>query len=411
MYATTLACARCGERYPLANHYSCTRCGSSLEVAYDYDQVEVEAFRAGLVPGARFWDFGQLLPVRAPASIVTLGEGGTPLVPCGKIDLEKKIALYFKDETRNPTGAFKDRPNTVGISMARDLGLGAVAIASTGNGGGSLAAYAAKAGMPCFVFIPEDAPAAKMSQAIAHGATLVRVEGHYGGAYRLAYQACMEFGWANLTSTYLNPYTMEGDKTIAYELYIQLKGEVPDWIVVPLGAGALLSGILKGYEELRRFGLADRLPRMIGVQAKGCSPITSAFEAGLEEVEAWESPHTVAGGICDPLAGYARDGTRTLQAIRVSHGAGVSVEDTLILDCMYQLARREGLFCEPSAAASLAAVHALLDRGVIRAGDSVVALLTGHGLKDAHVVLDAHEPKKAVPSDLYAFWKEYQPVK
>lgn len=406
MYAKKLICPQCEAEYPLDNLYECTKCGYSLEVNYDYSKVNVPLLSDSLRKGSTLWDFRQLLPVRDEKNVVTLGEGGTPLISSIRIGPQMGVRLHFKDETRNPTGAFKDRPNTVGISMARDLGLNAVAIASTGNGGGSLAAYAAKAGVPCYVFIPESTSDGKVSQAIAHGATLVKVKGDYSCSYRLALEACRKFGWANLTSTYLNPYTMEGDKTIAYELYAQMDGEVPDWIVVPLGAGAMLSGIYKGYMELQRFGMVKKLPKMIGVQAKGCSPITGAFEAGLNEVSAFENPDTVAGGICDPLTGYPQDGTRTLRAIRTSGGAGVSVDDPEIMNSLYQLARQEAIFCEPSSAASLTAVNALLDKGVIYTGDSIVCIITGHGLKDAHVIQE-RERRPVIPAELNEFQKAY----
>jgi len=407
MHAQDLVCSDCGARYQLGILYHCEFCGNSLEVTYDYSRVDRKALEEKLRSGMSFWDAKQLLPVRNVSNIITLGEGNTPLIKSENIGPSLKVTLFLKDETRNPTGSFKDRPNSVGISVAREAGIGSVAIASTGNGGGSLAAYAAKAGMRCYVFIPQYTSVGKVAQAIVHGAKLVKVMGHYSNPYKLALEACRVYGWANMTSTYLNPYTVEGDKTIAYELFVQLKSVVPDWIVVPLGAGAMLSGIFKGYRELLHLGFVDKLPKMIGVQAEGCSPITGAFERGEETVAAYENPKTVAGGICDPLDGYPLDGTRTLNTIRQSGGAGVSVDDELIMRYLYEIARKEAVFCEPASAAAVAAVDKLIRKGVISQGDSVVSIITGHGLKDTDVIPE-DEQHPIIHADLNEFQTIYQ---
>ena len=383
MYASKLKCKECGWEIEIGNVYSCEECQYSLDVVYKYDKIDKAQFKSALDSYRTFWDFKQLLPVKDVQSIITLHEGNTPLLESIRIGRELGIELYFKDETRNPTASFKDRPNTVGVSMAKEFGQEAVTIASTGNGGSSLATFAAKAGMKCYIFIPEGTPAAKVMQAAVHGATIIKVKGDYSAAYKMAEVAAERYNWANLTSTYLNPYTVEGDKTIAYEICAQLEGYAPNWIVVPLGAGAMLSGIYKGFLEMERFGFVKNpLPRMIGVQAKGCSPITSAFEEGLKTVEAFVNPKTIAGAISDPLTGYPQDGTRTLRAIRESDGAGVSVSDELICACQKELAEEEAIFCEPASATTLSAVYELLDKGIIQKGERVVLIISGHGLKD-----------------------------
>ena len=382
MYASKLVCPDCGWETELGNKYACDACGYSLEVVYDYNKVCKNEVASALEHYKTMWDFSMLLPVKNRENIVTLLEGNTPLVESSRIGPALGIHLLFKDETRNPTCSFKDRPNTAGISMAKDFGLDAVTIASTGNAGSSLAAFAAKAGMRCYIFVPEKTPAAKVTQSMAHGATIVKVCGNYSDSYSVANMAAKKYNWANLTSTYLNPYTVEGDKTIAYEIFAQFQGRVPDWIVIPLGAGAMLAGVYKGFVELKQLGFCDKLPRMIGVQAEGCSPITGAFEKGLDVVEAFENPQTIAGGICDPLTGYPQDGTRTLREIRKSGGVGVSVSDTSISAALRELACKEAIFCEPASATSLSAVHTLTERGVIQKGECVVALITAHGLKD-----------------------------
>lgn len=407
MCRAKLVCSHCGMEVNWGNQYRCPQCADSLEVSYDYAWVDADVFKEAVADASGLWAFRHILPVRDKSDEISLGEGNTPLVRSVRMGEKLQIGLYFKDETRNPTGAFKDRPNTVGISMARSLGLSTVTIASTGNGAASLSAYAAKAGMPCYVFVPQATPAPKIAQASIYGAQIVRVLGDYSSAYKLAFLAAETFHWGNLTSTYLNPYTMEGDKTIAYEIFRQLGYRVPDWIVVPLGAGAMLTGIYKGFEELKLFGMADTLPRMIGVQAAGCAPITTAFERGQSAVEEWHGPKTVAGGICDPLTGYEKDGTRTLNNIRRSNGYGVTVSDEEILFCMQRIAQQEAIFCEPASAAAQAAVEKLVKKGVIQPGDTVVDIITGHGLKDVEAVKTPRGTEDAVEPNLQALCKKY----
>jgi threonine synthase len=316
-------------------------------------------------------------------SMVTLSEGGTPLLSCpalaGLIGLRR---LYVKDESRNPSGAFKDRPMAVGISKARELGKSSVTTASSGNAAASLATYAAKAGIRSYIFIPENTPAGKVTQALVNGGTLVKVRGSYSNAYALARQASERFGWMNITTTFLNPYAIEGDKTIAYELYRQMDRGVPDWILIPTGAGPLLFGIYKGFQELRRLGLCDRIPRMCAVQAEGCAPIVRAFQAGEDTISAWENPETIASAIADPLKGYEQDGELVLRILRESRGAAVGVTDAGIRDALLELARSEGIYAEPSAAAPIAGLRKMVAEGTIDENSSVVCVVTGHGLKD-----------------------------
>ena len=408
MSAVHLVCVECGQKMSLENSYECNQCGASLEVVYDYSKIDKRHVQTLFKEAKTFWDYHPFLPVRDAGNIISLGEGFTPLIESRRIGHEMGIDLYFKDETRNPSCAFKDRPNTVGISVAKELGINTVTIASTGNGGASLAAYAAKEGMKCMVFVPATTPSEKVTQARVHGAEIVKVNGHYSKAYQIALAVSQKYRWANLTSTYLNPYTMEGDKTIAYEMYQTMGGQVPDWIVVPLGAGALLSGIYKGYQELQAFDMVDKLPRMIGVQAECCSPITSAFENNQDIVLPWKNPSTIAGGICDPLLDYPSDGTRTLKAIRKSGGVGVSVSDESIEHCLHELALKEALFCEPAASSSLSAVYSLVAKGVIKKGESVIAMLTGHGLKDVgQVVIRGGEKIEVIDPSIDAFERAY----
>ena len=388
MHAKGLKCWSCDWEGPLEMRYECPVCGNSLEVVCDYGKVDRSRLDAALNCFSGMWDFQELLPVREGRNIISMKEGATPLYPAKE---KTGCRAYWKDETRNPTLSFKDRPNTVGISAAKELGYQEVSTASTGNGGASLAAYAAKGGMRCHISIPDSTPMGKTVQAQFHGAELTLCKGDYSDSYRVNRELSEKNGWANITSTYLNPYTMEGDKTIAYEIFAQLGRRVPDWIAVPLGAGAMLTGIYKGFRELRLLGFCSRLPRMIGVQAEGCAPIIDAWLEKRDEVQAWKQCSTIAGAIADPLKGYEKDGTRTLHTIYRSNGAGVKLSDKAIMAAVKRLARREGLFAEPASAASAAAIEKLAADQIIGESDTVVGIITAHGLKSG-----LHTTKKEI---------------
>jgi threonine synthase len=289
--------------------------------------------------------------------------------------------LFVKNEGQNPTGSFKDRPTAIGVSMALSFGLDTVAISSTGNAGASLAAYAARAGLRALIFVTDRMPPAKLAQMVMHGAQIVTVRGSLSDAYWLARKASIEWKLMNLTSTFLRPYGVEGDKTVAFELFQQL-GRAPDWIVIPVSVGPLLVGIYKGFQELRRRRLVEALPRMVAAQAAACAPIARAFQRGDECVQRWDGPaDTVAGGIADPLAGYEPDGSYTLRVVRESDGLATASSDEDILTATHALAREEGIFCEPTGAVSLAALDQVKNGPFFSAEQLVVCLATGHGLK------------------------------
>jgi threonine synthase len=365
----SLACHRCSWRGEISNLYACPACGSSLIVAY------AGTYQPSYGTGDQgIWRYRRFLPVTADP--VTLGEGDTPLLEARRLD--PSGGLLLKNETVNPTGSFKDRPVAVAATVARELGLSGLLCASTGNTGVAVAAYAARAGLPAVCVVPETTPAAKMFQIEAVGARIVRVRGNYSDAYELARAVAENYGWANLTSTYVNPYMLEGDKTVAFELFEQLKVRVPDWVLVPVGAGPLLAAIYKGFEELGVSG-----PRMVAVQAAGCAPVVRAFESGAKEVREWEhSVKTAASSIADPLRGYPEDGTRTLSVVRESGGNAIAVSEEQTRKATIDLARSEGLLVEPGAAVAVAAHRKLADQKLIREGETAVIVLTGHGLKD-----------------------------
>jgi len=402
MFGTKLKCLRCGKKYPLLTKYSCSKCGGILDVDYDYEAMKKKEIGShlGTKKDEGMWKFRDFLPIKKKESIVTLREGGTPLFRCERLaELTSLADFYLKDETRNPTGSFKDRPTSCAISKAKEEGGNAVITSSTGNGGVAVATYAAKAGMKAIIIVPSTAPRNKLLSIVCSGALLVKIKGIYSDCFSLARELSREYGWVNLTSTFLNPFATEGDKTVAYELYRDLR-LVPDWILVPVGAGPLLVGIYKGYKELKELELVDKLPAMIGVQAKGCAPIVRAFERGEREVRAWGTPHTIASGIADPLQGYSDDGSLTLKIIRESGGAAVAVDDESLVESVQNLSRLTGIFAEPTGASSVASLRELKKRGILKEKDTVVCMVTGSGFKDSHTIQKYVEipPKELEPN-------------
>jgi threonine synthase len=357
--------------------YECAECGGILQVDYDYRRISSEARPLESADG-----FMSLLPVR-PEFVRTLGEGNTPLIQANRLGQRLRIDnLWLKNEAANPTGSFKDRPISVGIAKALEFGYDRIIIASSGNGAAAAAAFAAKAGLAVKVLVPESAPDEKVSQARFYGADVERIPGPYSNAYAMAKRISETEPYYNLTTTFLNPYTVEGDKTVAFEIYLQLGRIVPDLVLAPIGDGPILVGIHRGFQELRLLSPELTVPRMAGIQAEGCSPIARAYAQGDEIVKADPAPKTIAGGICDGLNGYAKDGTWTLRHIRESSGFSLAVTDEQIAEAQSWLARDEGVFVEPSAAACIAGLAKASREGIIRSSDRIVAVLTGHGLKD-----------------------------
>src|SRR5919112_466690 len=401
-------CTGCGfrRRNPMPDY--CQLCGSPLEVEFDYgEDLRPERLFSGCITD--LWKYGSLYPVSLSHSVcLSLGEGGTPLIRASKAAQQIGVEeAWCKCDHLNPSGAFKDRSAAVGVAWARERGYPGVICASSGNAAGATATYAARAALPAYVVISSRAPKSKLGVAVAHGARVFSVAGDFSRAFAAAREAAAEVGLANVTTTYVNCYAYEGNKSVAYELYEQVE-VVPEWVVVPVSSGPLLYGVWKGFGELREFGLVDRIPRLLAVQPEGCAPIARAFASG-EEVKPWTQTDTVVSGLDDPLQGYERDGTLTLVAISKSGGAALAVPDAEILRAGRVLAHEEGLFVEPAAAASLAGAAAAKRSGYIDASDTVVCLLTGHGLKyhresrdqaELETVGDEVELARAIEKDL-----------
>jgi len=373
-----LVCIDCGLAHkPGPSVLVCEKCGGLLEVVYPRSVFKSVSFK-----GTGVWRYSSLLP--KVEKIVTLNEGNTPFVKAEK--LGRRIGLkdlYVKFEGANPTGSFKDRGMTVGVSIALKFNQKSVACASTGNTSASMAAYAARAGLKSFVFLPDGYVAAgKLLQAIAHGATIVRVKGNFDDALRILLSHCAELGVYVLNS--VNPYRIEGQKTTAFEIWEEL-GRVPEFVVYPVGNAANIASGWKGFLELREAGLSDSMPKMVGVQAEGAAPIARAFLEGKSEIEPVEKPETIATAI---RIGRPVSWKKALRAIRDSKGVALTVGDGEILKAQVELARTEGIFAEPAGAASIAGVIKLAKEGFFEKDDVVVTVVTGHGLKDPNVRIE-----------------------
>ncbi len=376
-----LLCSRCAYRLE-ADHLwgTCPQCGSPLLAQYDLERA-----RRLLRPETlrerpwNLWRYAEILPVRNPANRLSLGEGGTPLLTAPRLGRALGLErLWVKDESRNPTGSFKARGLAVAVSRVRELGARAVALPSAGNAAAALAAYAARAGLPAYVFLPADTPTTLVRECLAYGARVYRVRGLITDCGRLLRQLAPRAGWADL-STLREPNRAEGKKTMGLELAEQLGWRVPDVVVYPTGGGTGIVGMWKAFAELEQLGLlGPQRPRLVMVQPQGCAPLVRAFQEGAMQAAAWEHPVTVAPGLRVPAT---LGDALVLAAVRGSGGTAVTVSDADILEGMQLLARTEGLLVSPEAGATVAAVRQLRESGWLSDQDEVVLFLTGSGLK------------------------------
>ena len=385
-----MKCARCGKEYePSSGAIRCVNHDDGrLDISYDYEALRDAVSKEALSRRHNgVWKYKELLPVNDPKNIVSLGEGGTPFLRANR--LGEKLGLdnlWLLDDTRNPTASFKDRPMTVGVAKAVELGYKTVVSASSGNAAAALSAYSAKAGLRCITFVPEMASIGKLAQLTMYGAQVVKVRELESGedpTVKMLKAVCDRQNWYPCPSFGpMNPYQAEGPKTMSYEIIEGLGWEVPDWVFVPVGAGGALAGNWKGYLDFQNLGFIKSMPRMAAVQSSGCAPVIRAYEQGADpkNIVPWEMPDSVATGLMDP---FPWDGDAAIVAIHDSHGAAISVSNEEILEAQRKLAKLEGIFAEPSGVASLAGLmkyHESVDRA-----DCVVVEVTGSGLKDPNV--------------------------
>lgn len=343
------------------------------------------------------------MPVYDKTKIVDLGAGYTILHKCDR--LAKTLGLrnlYIKDDTVNPTCSFKDRPATVAVSKALEFGAKAVGCASTGNLAAATAAHAAKAGLPCYVFIPADTELNKVLQAATYGAKIVAVKGTYDDANRLAAQASEEYDWA-LANINIRPYYVEGSKTLAFEVCEQLGWRAPDNIIVPVASGALLCAIWRGLNQFKELGLIDdKEIRVTGSQPSGCSPIVDAFKSNAFDVRPIEHPHTIAKSLA---IGDPGDGAYALKVIRESGGVAEAASDKEMLEAIQLLAKTEGIFAEPAGSVTIAVLRKLVELGEISSDEEVVCSVTGSGFKAAETILGSNPKPVEIEATLEALAK------
>jgi len=381
----SLICTKCKTIYIKEPVYKCEKCGGIIDIEYKPDGAE---FRKDNAEGV--FKYSKLLPVSLDQN-TSLGEGETPLIKSSFLSKETGIReVWLKNEGCNPSGSFKDRASAVAISKCRQWGMDTAVIASSGNASGSAAAYCARYNVKLVVLVPERTPENKIAQALAHDPTVVKVKGAYSNSFRMAKELAEEFGWFNITSTFINPYVREGYKTIAYELFYGLK-KAPDWIIIPVGAGPIFAAVYKAFFEMKSLGLVDKIPRLVCVQAKRCSPIAGAF-LNEESVNAWEgSEPTIASGINDDLNGYTEDGDYTIDCIKAFDGTAVVLEEDEILKSILQLGQ-EGIYAEPAGAVGAGALIKLKQEKTIKENESAVIIVTGNGLKNPQPIKDKKLP-------------------
>jgi len=376
---THLECSLCRKTYQAGNVYNLCDCGGPLLVRYDLEKARKTWSRDQIPQGPdSMWRYAPMLPPRAE-SIVSLGEGMTPLVRTPRLGARVGAAdLWVKDEGLNPTGSFKARGLSCAISMAVELGVKKVAIPSAGNAASAMAAYAAAAGIESHIFMPQDVPQSNYIECKAFGSKVTLVDGLISDCAKIVNAGVKTEGWFDV-STLKEPYRIEGKKTMGYELAEQMGWKLPDAIFYPTGGGVGIIGMWKAFEEMEALGwIGSERPKMIVVQVEGCQPVVRAFEKGEPRSQFWDNSHTVASGlrVPKPLGDFL-----ILEAVRNSGGTAIAVTDAELLDAGIQLASDEGMFVAPEGAACVSALKKLLAGGFLKKSEKIVIYNTGAGLK------------------------------
>lgn len=375
-----LECGRCSKVFDADVPQGVCTCGSPLLARYDLEGVRTTTTTDMVKQRAPdLWRYHELLPVRSPSEVVTLGEGMTPIIPMSRAGAELGMnSLFMKDEGLLPTGTFKARGAAVGISRAKELGVRRISMPTNGNAGAAWATYAARAGMESLIAMPVDAPAITRAECYISGARLYLVNGLIGDAGAMTAEAAPRLGYRDV-STLKEPYRLEGKKTMGLELFEQLGWRVPDVIMYPTGGGVGLIGIYKALLECQALGwLGPKLPRLVSVQASGCAPIVRAWEAHSDVSVPWENASTIAFGITVPKA---LGDFLILDALYATDGCAIAVEDKELLEAQQMVARLEGAFICPEGAACFAAARKLRESEWLKADEEVVVFNTGTGLK------------------------------
>lgn len=390
-------CTECGCEVEAAPGITtCPKCGGILDIRYDYEYIKTQVTPKDMADRRdnSMWRYREFLPVEGTSKVPKLRVGWSPFYRTDRLaEFLGVKTLYVKDDGINPTASLKDRASAMAVVKAEEAGKTVIACSSTGNAASSLAGNAAAAGMKTYIFVPERAPKGKVAQLKTFGATVISVKGSYEDTFRLSAEAIDRWGWYNRNAA-INPYLMEGKKTVALEIAEQLNWKMTDYVAISVGDGCTISGVWKGFKDLYAAGFIDRLPRLISVQAEGCCPINTAAAAGTMDWKP-QPENTLADSIA---VGVPRNPVKALNAIRESNGVIVNVSDDEILEAMRILGRTCGVFAEPAGATGTAGVKKALEKGLISKDSSIVSVVTGNGLKDVNnAIRAAGEPIAIAP--------------
>ena len=406
-YIKGYRCTVCGHFFTEAD-LTCPLCGEKgiLDVEYDYEVLKKVLTKEYFTNNKNYsmWRYAPMMGIKEDHIDEMLRIGWTPLVKSHNLKEELGLKeLYIKDDGLNPSGSSKDRASGVAILKALEAGARVISCSSTGNAASSCACHAAHMGLPAVIFVPKRAPIGKLTQISLYGATLVIVDGDYKAAFKLSKEAIAKHHWYNRNAA-INPFMVEGKKTVSLEIAEQLNWKPTDWVVVSVGDGCTVGGVYKGFYELHEIGLIDRIPKILGVQSTGCEPfvVASKNHEALKECE----ENTIADSIA---VGIPRNPLKALRAIEKSHGAWISVPDEDIIKAMALLGRKEGIFGEPAGVAGLAGIQKAIKEGIISKDESVTLIVTGNGLKDpnnAQKAINKPEPMEPDINKLDIYLKE-----
>jgi len=396
MTRISLQCRECKKEYDPTFKYICDECFGPLDVKYDFPSVTKDTFTNR---EHTYWRYFELLPILDKANIVSIDAGMTPLIKADKLGKELGLDnLYIKNDSVNPTFSFKDRPAGVAVSKAKELGLSAVGCASTGNLAAATAAHAAKGGFPCYVFAPSDIEHAKITQALSYGANYIAVDGTYDDSNRIAAQIGDSKG-IGIVNINMRSYYVEGSKTLAYEVAEQLGWQVPDQLIIPVGSGAMLNAICKGFEELQKVSLISDVSNMhvVAAQPKGCAPIVDAYKKKSDQVVPVENPDTVAKSLA---IGDPGDGRYVLKRLAQYNGLAEETNNKEIIDAILLLAKTEGIFTEPAGGVSVAVLKKLVEDGKIDRNEKTICYVTGNGLKATESLMEVLPKPQVMQADI-----------
>ena len=403
-------CTICNTCYGIKDvGLTCPACGEQgiLDVLYDYDALKQTVNRDYFKQNKDFsmWRYAPLLSITPNRHEDMLKTGWTPLHQSRQIHEHLGIKrLLIKDEGTNPSGSLKDRASAIAVLDALNKKQQTLACSSTGNAASSLACHAARMGLSTVIFVPKRAPLGKLAQLAIYGAKVIAVDGDYKAAYTLSKKAIQTYGWYNRNAA-INPHLVEGKKTVALEIAEQCDFKPTDWVAVSVGDGCTIAGVYKGFFDLKLLGLIERIPKILGVQSKGCAPFVQAFTQKASLIEAEEQ--TLADSIA---VGIPRNPVKALSAVAESKGHWIAISDVAILDMMVKLGSAEGIFAEPAAAAGLAGVRQAVADGIIKTDESVTFIMTGNGLKDPSNAQRAVHPPTLLKPSLAELKKHFENI-